>query len=91
MNPYERRIIHTAVQGIEGVVSNSIGSGSGRKVVIYPEGDEINPAPKNNRNRKGNRNSRNNRGSDRKSSTVVSAPAREPKKDTDIPLYGKIN
>ncbi|MBQ8338723.1 MAG: KH domain-containing protein, partial [Oscillospiraceae bacterium] len=28
MNPYERRIIHTAVQDIEGVVSNSIGEGA---------------------------------------------------------------
>ncbi len=91
MNPYERRIIHTAVQGIEGVVSNSVGSGSGRKVVIYPEGGETNPAPRNNRNRKGNRNGRNNRGNDRKSSTVATTPTREPKKDTDIPLYGKIN
>ena len=36
MNPYERRIIHTAVQEIEGVESNSIGEGSARRVVISP-------------------------------------------------------
>lgn len=91
MNPYERRIIHTAVQGIEGVISNSVGSGSGRKVVIFPEGGETNPAPKDNRNRRGGRNSRGGKGNDRKSNTVATAPTREPKKDTDIPLYGKIN
>ena len=34
MNPYERRIIHTAVQGIEGVASNSFGEGAARRVVI---------------------------------------------------------
>lgn len=34
MNPYERRIIHTAVQEIEGVTSHSVGSDNDRKVVI---------------------------------------------------------
>lgn len=91
MNPYERRIIHTAVQGIEGVVSNSIGSGSARKVVIYPEGKENTLASRNNRNNRGGRNNRNGRGNDKKSNTVATAPTREPKRDTDIPLYGKIN
>ena len=38
MNPYERRIIHTAVQEIDGVVSRSIGNGVDRRVVIEPEG-----------------------------------------------------
>ncbi len=36
MNPYERRIIHTAVQEIEGVTSGSVGEGSSRRVVISP-------------------------------------------------------
>ena len=40
MNPYERRIIHTAVQDIEGVVSNSTGDGASRRVVISPVGGE---------------------------------------------------
>lgn len=35
MNAYERRIIHSEVQGIEGVSTNSIGSDNNRKVVIY--------------------------------------------------------
>lgn len=35
MNPYERRIIHSEIQNIEGVSTNSIGSDSNRKVVIF--------------------------------------------------------
>ena len=35
MNAYERRIIHSEVQGIAGVSTNSIGSENNRKVVIY--------------------------------------------------------
>ena len=35
MNPYERRIIHSEVQNIKGVSTNSIGSENNRKVVIY--------------------------------------------------------
>lgn len=37
MNPYERRVIHTAVQEIEGVRSHSVGSDSERRVVISLE------------------------------------------------------
>ena len=35
MSAYERRIIHSEVQGIEGVSTNSIGSENNRKIVIY--------------------------------------------------------
>jgi len=35
MTPYERRIIHSEVQTIEGVSTNSIGSDGNRKVVMY--------------------------------------------------------
>lgn len=35
MNPYERRIIHSEVQGIEGVSTNSIGSENNRRVVMF--------------------------------------------------------
>ena len=38
MTPYERSIIHTAVQGIEGVTSWSVGENEKRHVVIGPEG-----------------------------------------------------
>lgn len=40
MNPYERRIIHTAVQTVEGAKSWSEGEDLARHVVIGPEGGE---------------------------------------------------
>lgn len=38
MNPYERRIIHTTVQEIDGIESRSIGFNQDRRVVIEPVG-----------------------------------------------------
>lgn len=35
MSPYERRIIHSEIQAIEGVTTQSIGSDSSRRIVIY--------------------------------------------------------
>ena len=86
MNPYERRIIHTAVQEIEGVVSNSFGEGSARRVVISPEGGDPRP-----QRREGGRGRNGGRDRNRRPSNKVEAPVREPKKDSDMPLYGKIN
>lgn len=88
MNPYERRIIHTAVQAIDGVTSASFGEGDERRVVIGLEGSELKPL-RNNRNRRDN----NRRGynNNRQSASVNTTITREPKKDSDIPLYGKIN
>jgi len=40
MNPYERRIIHSEIQNIEGVSTNSIGSENNRKIVIFLETNE---------------------------------------------------
>ena len=37
MNPYERRIIHTAIQEIDGVSSHSVGEGDRRHIVITPD------------------------------------------------------
>lgn len=85
MSAYERRIIHTAVQEIEGVSSASIGEGKNRRVVIFPEGGTPN-MPRRDGDRR-----RNGRGGRKPSNTVASAPTREPKRDTDIPLYGKIS
>ncbi len=83
MSPYERRIIHTAVQEIKGVESNSIGEGENRRVVIHPEGKKF--------DERDGRRPRGRGGRDRRSSnTVSSVPAREPMKDSDMPLYGKI-
>ncbi len=74
MNPYERRIIHTAVQGIEGVTSHSVGEGSGRRVVI----SSVNKAPRRNNGVK-------------PTAQKTEAEVREPKRDAELPLYGKIN
>lgn len=43
MNPYERRIIHSEVQFIEGVSTNSIGSENRRKIVIYLDNNKVVP------------------------------------------------
>ncbi len=100
MNPYERRIIHTAVQEIEGVTSYSVGADAGRRVVIALE-DGVQPTHPSkggynrgrggrggyNRGGKGGRNSRSN-------SSVPSAPTRAPRTDAGaakVSLYGKIN
>ncbi len=40
MNPYERRIIHSEIQNIEGVSTNSIGSENNRKIVIFLDAEE---------------------------------------------------
>lgn len=37
MNPYERRIIHSEIQEIEGVMTTSVGADSDRRIVIYLE------------------------------------------------------
>ncbi len=50
MNPYERRLIHTAVQDVKGATSWSVGSEPNRHVVIGPSDD--NPK-KNTRSRRG--------------------------------------
>ena len=39
MNPYERRIIHSEIQNIAGVSTNSIGSENNRKIVVFLDGD----------------------------------------------------
>ena len=40
MNPYERRIIHSEIQGIENVSTHSVGSDENRKIVITYEGPD---------------------------------------------------
>ncbi len=39
MNPYERRIIHSEIQNIAGVSTNSIGSENNRKIVVFLDGE----------------------------------------------------
>lgn len=83
MSPYERRIIHTAVQEIDGVESVSVGDGDNRRVVIHIQGKRVDP------DRIGRR-SQGRRFDKKHSNTISAAPSREPKKDSDLPLYGKI-
>ena len=99
MNPYERRIIHTAVQEIEGVTSHSVGSDSSRRVVItLAEGVKPTHPSKGGYNRgRGGKGGYNNRGRDRRSNTYTpseEATARAPRTDAGaqkVSLYGKIN
>ena len=81
MNPYERRVIHTAVQEIEGVESRSIGSNQDRRVIIEPVGGAVKPAKKDSRGRRNDR-----------PKATTSAPADyTPKADrADLPKFGKI-
>lgn len=90
MNPYERRIIHTAVQNFDGIVSASFGEGADRRVVIGPEGAELRPL-RQNRNHRNNNNRRGSNSAGGNRNHVVTNVDREPKRDSDIPLYGKIN
>ncbi len=95
MNPYERRIIHTTIQEIEGVTSHSVGADAGRRVVItLAEGTR--PTHPSKDNRRGGRGGygRNQRGRGNNRSASVEAPARAPRTDAGaekVSLYGKIN
>lgn len=101
MNPYERRIIHTAVQEIEGVTSYSVGADAGRRVVIALE-EGVQPTHPSkggyNRGRGGrggyNRGGKGGRNNSRSNNSVSSAPTRAPRTDAGaekVSLYGKIN
>lgn len=75
MNPYERRVIHTAIQEIDGVESRSIGYNQDRRVVIEPVGGV---KPRQNAGR-----SRTNASAPRSNVTPV-------KTDIEGPRFGKI-
>jgi spoIIIJ-associated protein len=90
MNPYERRIIHTAVQKVNGAISWSEGENAARHVVIGPD-----PKVKQNRkggyqnNRRGGRRSYN---GGKKSSTAPVNPDRVPLNEGgETGLYGRLD
>lgn len=102
MNPYERRIIHTTVQEIEGVNSHSVGSDSDRRVVItLAEGFKPTNPSKGGYNRRpyqknsrGRNNFRPKNSGPRKPQAQSDVPQRAPKTDAGaegFSLYGKIN
>ena len=99
MNPYDRRIIHAAVAGVEGAASTSIGEEPNRRVVI----SSLNPrkSQQDRRGGHGGRGRRGGRGGDRRrdsrpaENTAVNAekpaaPKAPLKEAEDKPLYGKI-
>ena len=99
MNPYDRRIIHAAVAGVEGAASTSIGEEPNRRVVI----SSLNPRKpqQDRRGGHGGRGRRGGRGGDRRrdsrpvENTAVNtekpaAPKAPLKEAEDKPLYGKI-
>ncbi len=101
MNPYERRVIHTAIQEIEGVNSHSVGSDNERRVVITPDDSYRQQGGGNYRgnregggnyrggNRGGNYRGGNRNQGDRKPATTASN--RPPRSDaTPAARYGKI-
>ncbi len=84
MSPYERRIIHTAVQNVRGATSWSVGEEPNRCVVIGSE----------RRGKGGFRGDRKPRAPRQEKAPVPSAeaPAEERKVDeTAVPLYGRID
>ncbi len=103
MNPYERRIIHTTVQEIEGVTSHSVGSDGDRKVVITLE-EGVKPTHSSGYNKGGkggynkggrggyNRGGYNKGGRSNYNKTEPAAPSRPPRSDSaGASLYGKID
>ncbi|MBQ7689567.1 MAG: Jag N-terminal domain-containing protein [Clostridia bacterium] len=104
MSPYERRIIHTAIQGIEGVTSHSVGSDANRKVIITLE-EGVKPTNPSKggygKDRSGYARDRGGYARDRggrrdggrgyqKREPYQPAVTREPRKDSEGSLYGKI-
>ncbi|MBO4339752.1 MAG: KH domain-containing protein [Clostridia bacterium] len=84
MNPYERRVIHTAVQEINGATSYSTGNDLERRVTIAPDGSVKASRQSYQRNDRRRRN-------DSPAAKVADAPARAPKSDFEgSSLYGKI-
>ncbi len=83
MNPYERRIIHSTVQKVNGVKSESIGEEPHRRVVIMPEGGR-------------GRGGKGRRKGDRQDRRPSAAPAEtsrtepRPAEGQGLPLYSKI-
>lgn len=101
MNPYERRIIHTTVQEIEGVESHSVGSEDERKVVITPVGGARNNRSNDrggerrggyqNRERGGYQRDGDRRPAPRRDSSSAPAANRPPRSDaSSAARYGKI-
>ena len=95
MNPYERRIIHTAVQKVNGATSWSEGENMNRHVVIGPDGKKENFSRDRDRDRRGGGRGRSyggGRGRGPKPKQPAPDPNRTPLNEGgDIGLFGRIN
>ncbi len=102
MNPYERRVIHSAISKIEGVSSRSVGEEPYRKIIVSSNNPRYNNRRRDNR-RDGSRNDRRNdrKGGDREVTmerksvnleTSFEKDYKRPKPEDNIEggLYGKI-
>lgn len=91
MNPYERRIVHTAVQRVNGVISESEGENANRHVVIMPDPKAKN-FRRNNYSNNYNRNRRPYNNSRSHTTQNEDAPKREPiNEGGEFGLYGRID
>lgn len=95
MNPYERRVIHTAIQEVEGVDSHSVGSDSDRRVVITPTDKYRQSGGYNSRDDRGGRGRgggyNRDRGGPRDKKPQTTTPSRPPRSDnSSAARYGKI-
>ena len=90
MNPYERRIIHTAVQKVNGAISWSEGENANRHVVIGPD-----PKARNNFHKGGYNKGRGDRrpyNANRNYNSAPANPDRKPLNEGDgTGLYGRID
>ncbi len=104
MNPYERRIIHTTIQEIEGVSSHSVGSESNRRVIVTlaegfkPTAGEYNRDERSNGGYCQGSSSRDGRPRGRsdyrgsKQNSAENRPSRAPRSDAaSASLYGRID
>ncbi len=100
MNPYERRVIHTAIQTVDGVTSWSVSDGNDRRVIVGICNEDGTPADPDYKpfHRSGGRNDR--RGDSRRGGRPrreapryeSSAPKRDKRSDAgDLPLFGRID
>ncbi|MBR6736065.1 MAG: protein jag [Oscillospiraceae bacterium] len=100
MNPYERRIIHSAVAQVEGATSSSIGEEPNRCVVVSStnprpsrgDGERRQRGGRNDRNSRGGRDRRDNRGRRPKAEPYQESGVREvaPAEAQNHSLYGKV-
>ena len=106
MNPYERRVIHSAISAIDGVSSRSVGEEPYRKIIISSNNPRRGGGRRDNRRDGGRRNDRRNNGGERRNrdrevnmerrsvdlSTSFEKDYKRPKPEDSIEggLYGKI-